>query len=165
MQPSVEQQFEEFYRRHERRVRQFVFGMCGDASLASDAVQETWMRYLRYAQQPEPRFDLALLIAVARNVVRTFWRRRRWEFLHPDLESHQGGPAFEDSILLSDLVSRLPYSEREVVVLHYGLDLPIDAICSQLGETPGAIKSRLHRARMRLRHEFLAKEGDNSGNV
>lgn len=59
MQPAVEEQFEAFYFRNERRVGQFVVGMLGDASLAADAVQEAWFLYLRYVDCLEPRFDTA----------------------------------------------------------------------------------------------------------
>lgn len=163
MQPAVEEEFERFYRQRERQVRRVVMGMLGDAPLAADAAQETWLRYLRYVDRPDPRFDVALLIAVARNVARDFWRRRKPEQLNERMADRAGAANVEDSILMADLVARLPLPEREVVVLHYALDLPLDAIARQLGQSESAIKSRLHRARLRLRDEFEQGEGTQHG--
>lgn len=142
---------------------QFVLGMLGDVTLAGDAAQETWLRYLRYVDRKEPRFDPVLLIAVARNVVRTMWRRRRPEYPASGLGHRADAGSFEESVLMSDLVARLPYPEREVIVLHYGLDLPLETICSQLHQPGSTVKSRLYRARRRLRDEYLSGEGERRG--
>lgn len=163
MHPAVEEQFERFYREREQQVRRLLIGMLGDPVRAADAVQETWMRYLRYVEGPEPRFDVALLIAVARNVARDFWRRRRPESPSGTIGQASGGGSVEDAIVLADLVARLPYREREVIVMHYALDLPIEAICRQTGRSEGAVKSQLHRARERLRREFAFGEGERRG--
>lgn len=163
MQPAVEEEFELFYFRNEHRVGQFVVGMLGNASLAADAVQETWFRYLHYVDRSEPRFDPVLLIAVARNVVRTIWRRRRPEYPASPVAHPADGRSFEESVLMSDLVARLPYSEREVIVLHYALDLPLETICNQLGQPRSTVKSRLYRARRRLRDAYMSGEGEQRG--
>ncbi len=159
---GAEEAFEQFYRKNERRVGRLLLGMMADPALVADAAQETWLRYLHYVDRPEPHLDDALLLAVARNVVRTALRRRRAEtptalFWHADPEP------FEDSLLMADLVRQLPYYEREVVVLHYALDMPLDAICRLLRAPSGTVKSRLHRARQRLREAYLAGEGARHG--
>ncbi len=157
MEPAVSDEFERFYLHNEGRVARFVLAMLGDTGLAADAAQETWLRYLRYVDRAEPRFDAALLIAVARNVVRTMWRRRRPEFA-ADLARQAGVASFEESVVMTDLIARLPYREREVIVLHYALDLSIEEIGRQINEPCSAVKSRLHRARRRLRAAYLSGE-------
>jgi RNA polymerase sigma-70 factor (ECF subfamily) len=160
------EEFERFYHRHEVIVRRYVTGMLGDADAAEDVVQETWVRYLRYAEASPPRFDRALLLAVARNVVRTAWRRRRPE-MPADLELGAEAPdpavPFTDAVIMRDLVRRLPYADREVIVLHYALDWPLDDIASLLHLRPSTVKSRLYRARQRLRAEFGTGEGSERG--
>lgn len=163
MQPAVEEEFERFYRQRERAVWRLLVGMLGDPIVAGDAAQETWMRYLHYADRPEPRFEPALLLAIARNVARDYWRRRRPELPHGRVGEGASQEPVEDAMVMADLVARLPYPEREVVVMHYALDLPIDAICRQTGQSESAVKSRLHRARARLRREFLTAEGEDHG--
>lgn len=64
---------------------------------------------------------------------------------------------------MSDLVARLPYPEREVIVLHYALDLPLETICNQLGQPNSTVKSRLYRARRRLRDAYMSGEGKQRG--
>ncbi len=160
--PGTEEAFEQFYRRYQRQVSRYLLGMLVDPALAADASQETWLRYLHYVDRPEPHFDGALLLAVARNVARTVWRRRP-----PETASDPGLQAdpysFETTLMISDLVRRLPYAEREVIVLHYALDLPLEDVCRQVHAPSGTVKSRLHRARLRLREAYLAGEGARLG--
>ncbi len=63
---GAEAAFEQFYRKNERRVGRLLLGMLGDPALAADAAQDTWLRYLRYVDRPEPHLDDALLLTVAR---------------------------------------------------------------------------------------------------
>jgi RNA polymerase sigma-70 factor (ECF subfamily) len=44
-------------------------------------------------------------------------------------------------------LAALPLPQRQVVVLHYFLDLPVDSVAAELGVAPGTVKSRLSRAR------------------
>jgi RNA polymerase sigma-70 factor, ECF subfamily len=44
----------------------------------------------------------------------------------------------------------LPLAQRQVVVLHYLLDRPVDAVAKDLGIASGTVKSRLSRARLTL---------------
>jgi RNA polymerase sigma-70 factor (ECF subfamily) len=58
-----------------------------------------------------------------------------------------------------DLVGRLPWREGEVIVLHYIADLPVHVMATMLGVSITAVKSRLFRARSRLRTDYLDAEG------
>lgn len=44
----------------------------------------------------------------------------------------------------------LPLAQRQVVVLHYLLDRPVEAVATELGIATGTVKSRLSRARVTL---------------
>ena len=153
-----ERAFEAFYRAHGARVRHYVFGMLQDSELARDAVQEAWTRYLYYIRRPDPRYDLPLLLTVARNVVREGWRRWHRERSLVRSRDPQAG-RFEGAVELMDLVGRLPWREREVIVLHYIADLPVHVMATMLGVSITAVKSRLFRARSRLRTDYLDAEG------
>jgi RNA polymerase sigma-70 factor (ECF subfamily) len=50
-----------------------------------------------------------------------------------------------------DALSELPADYRDVVVAHYHLDLGLQEIADKLAITESAVRSRLHRARTRLR--------------
>ena len=51
------------------------------------------------------------------------------------------------------LLQKLPESERTVVMLHYLGDMTCEDISKFLGVSPNTVKSRLHRARKRLKQE------------
>ncbi|MFE9202460.1 RNA polymerase sigma factor [Micromonospora sp. NPDC007230] len=63
-----------------------------------------------------------------------------------------------DRELLGGALAALPAREREVLLLFYLEDLPLE-MCAQICAVPvGTIKSRLNRARKLLRRE-LARKG------
>jgi RNA polymerase sigma-70 factor (ECF subfamily) len=62
-----------------------------------------------------------------------------------------------DRELLAGALAALPAREREVLLLFYLEDLPLDA-CAQICVVPiGTVKSRLSRARKLLRQELVRK--------
>ncbi len=164
MSPQQEQEFEAFYRREERRVLRLAYGVLHDPGLAQDAAQDAWIRYLRYADGPRAQFSVPLLVTVALNVARDAQRRQR---RHPeDLQadvgatSADGAPADRD---LVDAIGKLPQPEREAVLLHYALDLPLAEVATVLQRRTGAVKSILHRARGHLRALLTLEEGISHG--
>ena len=57
------------------------------------------------------------------------------------------------------LLQKLPESERTVVTLHYLGEMSCEAISEFLGVSPNTVKSRLHRARKRLKQsEHIVRE-------
>ncbi len=55
--------------------------------------------------------------------------------------------------VVKDLLKKLPESERTVMTLHYLGEMTIKAISEFLGVSPNTVKSRLNRARNRLRKQ------------
>ena len=55
--------------------------------------------------------------------------------------------------IVQSLLEKLPESERTVVILHYLGEMTCEAISKFLGVSPNTVKSRLSRARKRLREE------------
>jgi len=68
------------------------------------------------------------------------------------------GPNAENISLLA-AVSRLPSDEREVLIRHYLMDLPVAVVAAQLGIPEGTVKSRLSRARSQLAAVREEEEG------
>jgi RNA polymerase sigma-70 factor, ECF subfamily len=67
----------------------------------------------------------------------------------PDGEA--GAEAKERDARVRDALHALPADYRDVVVAHYHLDLGLQEIADRLAITESAVRSRLHRARTRLR--------------
>lgn len=66
-------------------------------------------------------------------------------------ETDLGAAARERDAAVRDALKELPDDYRDVVVAHYHLDLGLQEIADRLEITESAVRSRLHRARSRLR--------------
>jgi len=130
--------------------------MLGDRSAAEDAVQEATLRTWRHLDQFREGSCLrSWYLAIVANQCRTLARGRWWRVLRVADPPERGGGAFEDSTAaLMDMrraLAELSVDHRLVVCLHYYLDLPHEEIARLTGVRVGTVKSRLHRATVRLR--------------
>jgi RNA polymerase sigma-70 factor (ECF subfamily) len=66
---------------------------------------------------------------------------------HPAARMQQ----YEARAVVSNALAALPDDYRDVVVAHYHRELGLDEIASELRISESAVRSRLHRARLRLR--------------
>ncbi|PLR78622.1 RNA polymerase subunit sigma [Bacillus sp. V3-13] len=57
----------------------------------------------------------------------------------------------EESLFISEMVVSLPIILREVIILHYYEELQINEIADLLELNQNTVKSRLHRARLKLK--------------
>ena len=57
-----------------------------------------------------------------------------------------------------DAVDRLPPGLRDVVLLHYYADLPVEDVARAIRRPAGTVKRRLHEARALLSDAVLASE-------
>ena len=55
-----------------------------------------------------------------------------------------------DRVDLSRALAALPMGQRQAVVLHHLLDLPVEQVAAEMGVPVGTVKSRLARARVAL---------------
>jgi len=122
--------------------------------IVQDALVAAW-RELPRLRRPE-RFESWLRSIVmnrARNALRT---RRR----HPTISliEDQGGPPADEPIAaiqrridLESAFGAITLEQREVLVLHYVVDLPLREVAATLGLPEGTAKSRLHAALRALR--------------
>lgn len=69
-----------------------------------------------------------------------------------------GSDRWADSVSLREEIERLPLPYREVTVLHYYQELQVKEIAAVLKEPEGTVKSKLLRARKRLKKQL--EEGD-----
>ncbi|MFF5085140.1 RNA polymerase sigma factor [Actinoplanes sp. NPDC000266] len=154
--------FAELVRAWHGAVERYVVKMLSRAD--DDVVQEIWLAVVRglpRLRQPD-RFA-PWLFAIARRAV---MNRLRQSYASPGtdpLDSLPVDPAGDpvpdllDRELIDGALAALPHREREVLILFYLADQPLDA-CAQICAVPvGTVKSRLDRARRLLRAELLRK--------
>ncbi len=152
---AAEQALAELYHASYRRLVTQLYAFTTDVTEAQDVVSEAFARALaRPAGLTDIEVPEAWLRAVAINVVRRRWRRRQLLDTillrsRPVAELVAAAPGPERTDLRLAL-SQLPRPYREVVVLHYLADLPVDEVAHLLDTPVGTVKSRLSRARTAL---------------
>jgi RNA polymerase sigma factor (sigma-70 family) len=140
-----------------------AFGMLHDREAAEDAVQEAAMRSWRSlgnlrAGTPMRPWFLAIVANQCRNTLRGRW----WSVLRIEGPLGSAGAAFEDRIVrgadVRAALRRLSLEQREVLVMHFYLDLPLHEVAEIVGVPVGTAKSRLNRGLAAMRPLFLAME-------
>jgi RNA polymerase sigma-70 factor (ECF subfamily) len=139
------------------RLAGLILGSEGEAEDAvGDALERAWRDIddLRDHDRFQAWFD-RIVVNACRDVLR---RRGRVRFVPLDAEAgppaHDAFRAVIDADEAFRAVAALPFEEREVVVLHFWADLTLDAAADRLGLPPGTVRSRLHRALVRMREGF-----------
>lgn len=140
----------------ERYVRRMLAGP------DDDVVQEVWLAVfhgLPKLRRPE-RFAPWLFTIARRAVANRL--RDTYARSGPEPAEEPAGPDESDALVdrevLGAALGALPVREREVLLLFYLEDLPLEA-CAQICDVPvGTVKSRLNRARRLLREELTRKE-------
>jgi RNA polymerase sigma-70 factor (ECF subfamily) len=152
--------FAEFYEASYGRMVALVTAIVGDRQQAEDIAQEAFARAL--ARWPQiARYDLpeAWVRRVAlRLTVDARRRLRRALQLSAWLTAGQrGGEQPPDplaSTALTVALMRLPVAQRQVIVLYYLADLPVDDIARDTAVSVGTVRNRLAAARRRLEREL-----------
>jgi RNA polymerase sigma-70 factor (ECF subfamily) len=171
--------FEELHRRYVASIYRLVRRKLGDALLAEDIAQETFMKALRMMDRVDDSFNFGGWVhTVARNLCFDELRRRQ-----RDLRADSGGD--DDADLLAGLPStargfdpvqvqesnelrrqvwvvsqRLPEKYRLVLTLRELQDLSYRQIARTLKMSESAVETLLYRARLRFKEEFISAEGE-----
>ena len=150
----VEQRsFEAFYAATYRPLVVQLLGVTGNLADAEDTVQEAFARAaVRWRQVSAYELPEAWVRRVALNLAVSAARRSR-RFL--TALARIGPPAQVPGMSVDDLdllaaLGRLPLRYREVLVLHYLADLPVQEIAAELRVPQGTVSSRLSRGRAAL---------------
>lgn len=151
--------FAGFYAAHHGAVLVAVRATLGDAQLASEAVDEAFVRAAeRWSTVRDADRPAAWTYRVAVNWA-TSWRRK-WS-LRPTRPADELDRAQHDALPDLDLVAQLaglPLEQRQALVLRYAFGLSVREVAAALGVPEGTIKSSVHRARQRLRDEALVTD-------
>jgi len=155
---------EEAFDLHHQAVFSFVYRLTRRADLAEDITQDCFLAYVR---SPE-RFDegrgaslKTYLIAIARNLALKHVRDYGREGQIGDTEvmiSVESGQALDVSAAVESAVASLPPLQQEALVLFEYEGFTLEETAAMLGTDVGTIKSRLHRARERLRQVLAPLE-------
>jgi RNA polymerase sigma-70 factor (ECF subfamily) len=155
--------FAEFYEASYRRMVALVAAIVGDRYQAEDIAQEAfaraltrWQRIARYDAPEAWVRRVALRLTVDAN------RRTRRAMRVSALLAARHRPAGDghdphDPLAVTTLsvaLMRLPLPQRQVLVLYYLADLPVEDIARDCGVSAGTVRNRLGAARHRLQREL-----------
>ena len=128
--------------------------LTGDVASAEDAAQEAfvraasrWGQLARY-QQPEAWVRKTAFRLAVDGLRRA--RRHRGALARLAARPEPATPLDSEDRQVISALQRLPLAQREALVLHHCLDLPVEAVAAQTGVTVGTVKSRLARGREQL---------------
>ncbi|MBH5337853.1 sigma-70 family RNA polymerase sigma factor [Streptomyces pactum] len=152
--------FEPLVTRHSAALHGYLARRAPDA--ADDLLAEVWLRSYagRAGFDPARGTARTWLFGVARNVLAAHWRQRAkdpfaalgeergsdpWHAVDQRLDAAAVAP------LMRRTIAQLPEVERELLLLVVWEDLTPAEAAAVVGIPPGTARSRLHRARGRLR--------------
>lgn len=145
-----------FYAAAYPRLVGVLVALAGNRHDAEELAQEAFLRLLprweRISRYDDPE---AWVRAVAFRLATSRWRRARTAakaMIRLGSAPDPGYPAPSDeTAALVSLLAGLSLQHRQVLVLHHGLDLPLDEVARELHLPIGTVKSRLARARTAAR--------------
>ena len=162
--PAAERQL---YDAHVDRIYRLAFRLTGDAALAEDLTQDTFIR--AFDRLPEYRGDGPFggwLHRIATSVIFSGLRRRQrvreFESVHEDLEEYAAAAPGTDPDLqrkLNRAVASLDENHRLVFVMHDLEGFTHQEIASAMDTPVGTAKARLSRARGKLRELLTGNRG------
>ena len=138
---------------NENRLYRAALSLLGDPQEAEDAVQDTFVRYLERAPEELENpgaWLMRVLVNNCKSRLRLAWRR-----VGP-LPDALPAPAMEEREVLEELFA-LPPADRAVLHLYYYEGYTTDEVARITGQRPGTVRTRLSRAREKLR-QLLTEE-------
>ena len=154
----AERDFDEFYATNFGRLVVQMYAITGNLADAEDAVQEAFARAsVRWGRVGGYDSPEGWVRRVALNLAFTGLRRARrlLEVLSRAPAPPPVPPLPPDRLALVAALKALPLGFRQVLVLHYLADLPVEQVAGELGIAVGTAKSRLARAREALARQLV----------
>ncbi len=158
-----------YIQKYGRRLYGFCLTLCANRFDADDLYQTTWLKAMEHFDQYQK--DLPFEPWLTRICVNTYRSRLRRIARSPIFDAFRSdeektlvlnqtpSPEAEDYSALHAAIDRLPDKLRLTVLLFYFEEEDIASISAILNIPPGTVKSRLNKARKKLK-EALQNEPD-----
>lgn len=159
---------DQYIRLYGKRLYGLCLSLCANSFDADDLYQETWLRVVKSISQYDPTKEFGpwltkICVNTYRNVLRRLTRSPFLDFRTneekdaqinavPDAEKADYSPLYE-------AIDRLPEKYRIAVILFYFQNMDVASTAHVMGIPEGTVKSRLSKARKRLK-EVLDGETD-----
>lgn len=134
-------------------------------SLAEDAVQETFLKAIRYFDRytHKGKFKPFLYRIAANTCIDMQRKNRHFDLSLEEIEVDPAclEPAFEDihaDMSIRELIRDLPESQQEIVLLRFRQDLTLREIAEATGQPLRTVQTRLRSALKKLRAKLSSPE-------
>ncbi len=148
----MDEQYDKIYR--------YCYYKVGDASLAEDLTQETFLKFFSQNKTIKSGKTMAYLYTIARNNCMDVFRKQKREILDCDsslfeqVTSVDMTDTFIESIDLSNALSKLSSEEKELILLRYANELKIKEIAAFKNESRFTISRKINRIIENLKNEL-----------
>ena len=149
---------EALFAEHRQKLFRYLCRAAGQAEAARDLTQDVFLRVSRSPVPEASRPELqAWLFRIARNLVIDYHRRRQRTPETAALAPAGQRPASQEvTMAVNEALGALPDVDRDVFLMREVAGLGYDEIAKACDLTPDAVRSRIHRTRLRLREELAA---------
>jgi RNA polymerase sigma-70 factor (ECF subfamily) len=153
--------WERLYAEHAEGLLRYLMKLTGDRELASELMQETFVRGLRSINDDRIASMRAWLYRVATNLARDHHRRARLLRFVPfsGREIADSSASDADTEAMHQALRAIPFAQSSALLLHYEGGFTRAEIARLSGVTEEAVKSRLARGRDAFLRRYEALGG------
>ena len=164
--------FNVLVRKYQRRVHALIWRKIGDFHIAEEITQDAFLQvYKKLSTLKNPKLFDGWLYVIANRLCLNWMQRNKPAIRHQSIEAtpieeieksfyanyeserSEAETAEHQREIVKNLLEQLPESERTVMTLHYLGEMSCKAIGEFLGVSSNTVKSRLQRARNRLKEQ------------
>lgn len=135
---DIEEQYDKIYR--------YCYYKIGNATLAEDLTQETFLKYFAQNSYVEYGKKLAYLYTIARNLCIDSFRKKQHEKLSDELPDTDFIERLELRSTVRQALKTLPEQEQELLLFRYANELSVGEIAAITGNSRFAVYRRIKLA-------------------
>ena len=165
-----EHAFSILVKKYQKSVHALAWRKVGDFHIAEEITQDTFLQaHKKLASLKNPSQFAGWLYVITDRLCRSWFRKRQLRtqsletiseetleetaYANYDREQREGTAVEHRRRIVQGLMAKLPESERTVMVLYYLGEMTCEEISKFLGVSSNTVRSRLQRARKRLKNE------------
>ncbi|MBS7525963.1 RNA polymerase sigma factor [Fusibacter paucivorans] len=143
---------------HYDKIYRYCYFKVGNATLAEDLTQETFLKYFSQNSYIEHGKKLAYLYVIARNLCIDTFQKKQFEELKEDVATVEPFERVELGIAIRQVLKKLPEQEQELLLLRFVNGLAVGEITAITGLSRFAVYRKTSSALSTLKR--LMKEDD-----